>query len=250
MEFREATETDLESIRRVAAASLDASYAESLGEDVVYRLTEGWYTEEQLRERLEDDSVLYVVAESDGELRGFCEIELTEPEKSVGEIQWLHVHPEERGQGVGRKLLERAEERILDSGAKRIEGVVLDANEAGNAFYREHGYTRVGEHGVTIDGEEFTENRYLKRRGTEGPADLLEEREDEGRTVYVALDERERGNLAPFYVTYTDEDRENAYGYYCSNCGSFDNAMDAMERLECNVCGNHRKPSRWDSGYL
>lgn len=250
MEFRTATESDGEAIQRVAAASLESSYADDLGEETVYRLTENWYADSRLADRLAKDGVLYVVAEDDGEVVGFAEVELTEPEESVGEIQWLHVHPDARGSGVGRSLLERAEERILDEGAKRVEGVVLDANEAGNQFYHDNGYTRVGEHTVTIDDAEYSENRYLKRRGAEGPEELLEEHEDDDRTVYVALDERERGDQAPFYVTYSDPDRETPYGYYCSNCGSFDNAMDSMERLECNVCGNHRKPSRWDSGYL
>jgi primosomal protein N' len=36
----------------------------------------------------------------------------------------------------------------------------------------------------------------------------------------------------------------------CSNCESFDIAMDSMERLECNDCGNQKKPTRWDASYL
>jgi hypothetical protein len=26
--------------------------------------------------------------------------------------------------------------------------------------------------------------------------------------------------------------------------------MDSMERLECNDCGNQKKPVRWDAAYL
>lgn len=248
MELREATDADLRSIRQIAEASLDASYSDELGEDAVYRLTEEWYDRERVSDRLADESVLYVVAETDEGVVGFAEVELADPERTGGEIQWLHVHPNHRGEGVGRELLTEVEDRIRASGATRIEGVVLAANEAGNEFYRDNGYTLVGEQTVPIGEHEFVENTYGKRESDAGHR--LEAREDDGKTVYVALDEAERGNLGPFLTAYVDADATRLYGYYCANCESFDTTMDAMGRIECSACGNHRKPSRWDSAYL
>lgn len=69
----------------------------------------------------------------------------------------------------------------------------------------------------------------------------------DGRTVYVDREEAERGSKGPFFVVYTDADAESRYGYLCGNCESVDNAMDAMGRIECNVCGNIRKPTEWDA---
>lgn len=250
MEVRDAADDDAEGIRTVARASLDASYADALGEDAVTGVLEKWYATDRLADRIDAKSVFYVVAESDGTVVGFAEVELDEPNESAAEIQWLHVHPDNRGEGVGVALLERAEERALERGANRVEGVVLAANDEGNEFYREHGYERVGTHTVEVGSESFDEHTYGKRRDAEGPADFLEKHDVDGETVYVALDERERGSEAPFYVAYTDDERENTYGYYCSNCGSFDIVMDSMERVECADCENSRKPSRWDSAYL
>ncbi|NHN59104.1 MULTISPECIES: DUF5816 domain-containing protein [Halorussus] len=71
----------------------------------------------------------------------------------------------------------------------------------------------------------------------------------EGRTVYVARDEGDRGSKGPFFVVYGDEARENRYGYLCGNCERVDNAMDPMGRIECNVCGNVRKPTEWDAAH-
>jgi hypothetical protein len=68
-------------------------------------------------------------------------------------------------------------------------------------------------------------------------------------TVYVDSDDAERGADGPFYVAYLSPDRERRWGYLCSNCDTFDNAMDAMGRIECNVCGNYRKPDRWDAAH-
>jgi hypothetical protein len=70
---------------------------------------------------------------------------------------------------------------------------------------------------------------------------------ESGRTVYVAEDERKVGSKGPFFAVYATPDREDRYGYFCSACGSFDNAMDTMGRIVCNECGNTRKPEEWDA---
>ncbi|MFC7202131.1 DUF5816 domain-containing protein [Haloferax namakaokahaiae] len=70
-----------------------------------------------------------------------------------------------------------------------------------------------------------------------------------GKTVFVATDEPRIGSKGPFYIVYASEDAENRWGYKCSNCGSFDTAMDTMGRIECNGCGNVRKPEEWDAAH-
>lgn len=79
--------------------------------------------------------------------------------------------------------------------------------------------------------------------------DDLEVRTDEGRTVYVSRRETERGSEAPFFVAYLAPDRGRRYGWLCGNCDTFDNAMDSMGRIECNVCANFRKPTEWDAAH-
>jgi hypothetical protein len=71
----------------------------------------------------------------------------------------------------------------------------------------------------------------------------------DGETVYVAREEGERGSKGPFFVVYTGEQGERRYGYLCGNCERIDNAMDPMGRIECNVCGNVRKPTEWDAAH-
>ncbi|WP_135534325.1 DUF5816 domain-containing protein [Halostella pelagica] len=70
-----------------------------------------------------------------------------------------------------------------------------------------------------------------------------------GGTVYVDRSDGERGSDGPFFVAYRTPEREQKYGWFCANCETFDNAMDAMGRIECNVCGNFRKPTEWDAAH-
>ncbi|AHG04315.1 GNAT family acetyltraansferase [Halobacterium sp. DL1] len=72
---------------------------------------------------------------------------------------------------------------------------------------------------------------------------------DDGETLYVAEDEAERGQDGPFLVVYRTPERERRWGWFCTNCESVDNAMDSMGRIECNVCGNFKKPDEWDSAH-
>ncbi|GAA0644595.1 DUF5816 domain-containing protein [Salarchaeum japonicum] len=71
----------------------------------------------------------------------------------------------------------------------------------------------------------------------------------DGETLYVAEDEGERGEKAPFLAVYRDRDRTRKYGWYCLNCETLDNAMDSMGRIQCNDCGNLRKPDEWDAAH-
>lgn len=250
MRLRDADPEDVEGIREVARGSLVASYGHALGDDVIDDAVERWYDAEGLESGLRSDDA-FLVAEDDGRLVGFAQSYVVERRERVGEIDWLHVSPSHRGRGVGTELLGEVESRLREAGVERIEGRVLAANEESAEFFTANGFDSAGETTVEIGGETFAEHRYVKQIQGDAGEVLLEARSTPaGERRYVAYDERERGAFGPFYVTYADPDREERHGWYCGNCGGFETAMDAMGRVECNGCGNRRKPSRWDAAYL
>ena len=67
--------------------------------------------------------------------------------------------------------------------------------------------------------------------------------------LYVDRDDGDIGTKGPFYVVYADETGDRRWGYFCSNCQTFDNAMDSMGRIRCNECSNLRKPDEWDAAH-
>jgi len=71
----------------------------------------------------------------------------------------------------------------------------------------------------------------------------------DGRELYVDREQRERGSKGPFFVVYSDSERDARWGYFCGNCETFNNAMDAMGRIQCNECSNVRKPDEWDAAH-
>jgi hypothetical protein len=79
--------------------------------------------------------------------------------------------------------------------------------------------------------------------------DRFDAREENGRTVYVDAAGGDRGSKGPFLSAYLSPRGDRRYGWFCTVCETFDNAMDSMGRIECNECGNFRKPTEWDAAH-
>lgn len=256
MEIREATPDDADDIRSIARASLRSSYAHFLDEETIDDAVDRWYGGETLAENVEGEDMLWLVAEIGGEPVAFSQSDFVGEGSEVGQIDWIHVHPDHRGGGTGVRVLVRTREGLLDGGADEVRSVVLANNETGNEFYLNHGFERAGEREIDIGDETFTENIYVES-GVETGAEPADEWRavqavdlEDDETVYVAYGEATRGSKAPFYSAYETEDGTRRYGWFCGNCDTMDNAMDAMGRIECNRCGNRRKATRWDASYL
>ncbi len=241
MEIREATPQDRPAIRDVARRSLQSSY--SLEPKAIVGAIEEWYDENRLRNMFSDAGKLLLVAEANGQVVAFSDSIISGD--STGEILWLHVDPDYRGEDYGEQLFEATRAELGDRGATTLQGRVLADNAGGNAFYEERGLSKIGEEEVDIDGTPYTENIYAEIDQTG-----IEELQSNGETVYINHNNTENGSIAPFHVVFNDPEAEEIHGYWCSKCDTLANAMDAMGRIQCDACGNARKPTRWDSAYL
>jgi ribosomal protein S18 acetylase RimI-like enzyme len=252
MEIRSATSSDVAAVRDLARASLTASYAPALDGDTIEAAVEGWYSEDAVSTAVAEDRTVMLLATDGADVVGFAKGVVVGRREPVGEIHWLHVHPDSRGQGIGTDLLDRIESELADYGAERFAGFTLAVNEEGAAFYEHHGYERANSREVEVGAECFDELEYQRGRddGLEAAGSVPSEVLVDGETRYVGADEAERGSVAPFYPLYSDPERASQYAYLCGNCESTDVAVDSMDRYECNVCENRRKPARWDAAYL
>ncbi len=60
---------------------------------------------------------------------------------TTGQIRYMAVVPEHRGEGIGSALLQWLEARARETGLSALE---LNAREGSVAFYRRHGYRTIG----------------------------------------------------------------------------------------------------------
>jgi ribosomal protein S18 acetylase RimI-like enzyme len=78
----------------------------------------------------------------------------------IGTLLRLYVDSNRRNRGVGTRLLDRTCETLAIEGCSRIEAMVLEENELGNAFYRECGFSPERESETTIGEETHDEVVY------------------------------------------------------------------------------------------
>ncbi|RRJ32478.1 GNAT family N-acetyltransferase [Halocatena pleomorpha] len=248
MNIRTATEADTTKIYDIAQQSTQASYAVS--PTAIDIIVEEWFDVGVLEDRLDEHVI--GVAETDESVVGFAEGTITD---DTGELLWLHVHPEERGQHAGTELFEWTRETLLDRGATDVHVRILASNTEGDGFAERFGYERIDQRDTEFGGESWREHIYApiaEDTGATAPAeprDVPSTIEADGEERFLA-DEAIPGDAAPFYPLYNDESYDEQYGYYCSNCGSTAQAADELDRIKCTECGNVHRPDDWDDAYL
>ena len=84
-----------------------------------------------------------VLAESDGELVGFCIAEV-EADEEAGYVVTLDVAPAWRRKGLARQLMTEVEMKARAAGAKSMALHVFKGNAGAMRFYEEAGYGRAG----------------------------------------------------------------------------------------------------------
>jgi len=101
------------------------------------------------REVARDVLSQYVVADDvfvarDGHISGFVmfhlERGLYEQDAARGIVDNLYVRPESRGEGLGSRLLEAAEDALVEDGAESIALSVMATNDRAGRFYAERGF--------------------------------------------------------------------------------------------------------------
>ncbi|WP_297884372.1 ribosomal protein S18-alanine N-acetyltransferase [uncultured Halorubrum sp.] len=106
-------------------------------------------------ERLLDEPA-FLVAERDGAVAGFVVADRTPNHgRDIGHVKDLAVHPEARGEGIGRALLRSALVRLRATGVAVVRLEVREGNDPARSLYADEGFEpvrRVG--GYYRDGED------------------------------------------------------------------------------------------------
>ena len=246
MEITSATADHEEAVRDVVGRSMRASF--SLSPEQMETVIRQEFGEEGFAARLDGDRSIVLVAERDDEVIGVVTGSLTDGDD--GEIGWLFVAPEARGEGVGTELFETARDELEGRGAERVRALVMSENVEGEQFFEQFGYEQAGNRELEIDEQVFAAHVYdPEAEEVDQELHTPETVDTEDGTVYPG-DEELSGKEAPFLVLYSDEDRTEQYGFFCTSCGTVANAADGLERVDCDTCGNESRPDEWDSSYL
>jgi GNAT superfamily N-acetyltransferase len=167
--IRRATADDADAIGRVQVETWRAAYRGLLPDEIV----EGFDVEERRRlwreglSRPRRPGSETLVAEVGGAVVGFTSVgvwrEGDEPVAGIGELFTIYVDPAHWGTGVGRALIERAEESMRAAGFAEARLWVLEGNERAERFYHAAGWVQDGRKVDEFQRAEVVELRYSKR---------------------------------------------------------------------------------------
>jgi len=150
--LREATGDD--------AAALAAAYRDAYraNRELGFPATAGAATAEQVAEWIREDRVF--VAESDVELIGGVRLEHVDAAESpvqraagadaTVKLSRLGVRERWKGEGVGSRLLERAERAAREAGYAAVWLTTPDEHPFLPEFYHAHGYEVVGDYALSV----------------------------------------------------------------------------------------------------
>lgn len=249
MNIRAAEYNDREQIRAITRDSLQSSY--SLSPDQIETILEEEFDEAAIADLLDDAETTVIVVEEtvDGDdvVRGFVTVEVG----TDATIRWLHVDPAARGGGIATALLDRVREQFSE---KSIAAYVLDDAVEGGEFLEGFDLKQSGHDQVSVGGEAFEATVFTEGQSTESASEptvaVPESVAADGAERSVDRDESVPGSEAPFFTVNNADDEADAYGYFCSQCGSTNVSTDGQDRLECGDCGNVHLADEWDDAYL
>ncbi len=142
--LRDADPADAEAIARVHARSREEAYASFMSPERLHRHTQAWREARWHRFLTEPDygqARFLVLAETDAEIVGFAAAEPArhgDPGYPVA-IRSLYLRRAFHGHGHGRRLLEAAVERLVQTGATAVIVWTQETNEMARGFYEHLG---------------------------------------------------------------------------------------------------------------
>ena len=113
----------------------------------IFRADADPFTEEEFQELFQNPNRLSLAAELDGELAGFCMMELKRTsnpilqKKTIAFVEALYISEQYRKLGIGRSLMERAKNLARQNGAGSLQLRVWGFNRSAIDFYQSMGMT-------------------------------------------------------------------------------------------------------------
>jgi GNAT superfamily N-acetyltransferase len=96
---------------------------------------------------IENDDAMYLCAETDGNVIGFCAMAIRDSFWQAGPLAYIEiviVDSNIRGQGIGTRLMEEAIDIARDRGCKKLELDSAFHREKAHGFYERNGLIKRG----------------------------------------------------------------------------------------------------------
>jgi len=127
-------------IKKLLHETWMATYSEIYSSEAIERITSEWHSIERLTKSIQDSLSFFGVAKDGNKIVGMCNT--TKYKGGVVNIVRLHVSPHYQRQGIGSQLINEAIKTFPK--ASKIDLEVEKQNYRALAFYKKHGFKKVG----------------------------------------------------------------------------------------------------------
>ncbi len=157
--MRFAEKKDVPAIRAIAEASWKVTYVDIISVDQMAYMLEWMYGEEVLNCHLENGEQVFLLEEEEGEVLGFAAYSFHYPAEGVCRLHKLYLRPDQKGKGLGKRLMEEVKQRAREAGLREVQLNVNKQNPA-YRFYLASGFSVLREEVLEI-GEGYVMDDYV-----------------------------------------------------------------------------------------
>ena len=156
---------DIRAVAEMARRIWNEHYVDIIGQEQVDYMLQNFQSEEAIRAAIEQEGHLYYLASVYGEDVGYWAVE-PEPEQGRMKLSKIYVRRDRRRQGIGRQMVEAAEELCRERGMETLWLAVNKNNTDSIRAYRAMGFERAGKRVKDI-GEGFVMDDYIMEKEVE-----------------------------------------------------------------------------------
>lgn len=155
--IRKMTEKDIVSVREIALASWNETYAHILPADIQANWFEKTYSTPMLSKQMEKTH-MYVI-EDEHEIKGFSCFTKVDEDGDC-ELTALYISPLHSQQGLGTRLLEHGLQ-VLQPYGEQLHVYVVSDNNPARLFYEKMGFQLIEEFDEYFEGYPTTTAQYI-----------------------------------------------------------------------------------------
>ena len=165
--IRNATDADATQLAEFGARTFFESFAaDNTPEDMQSHLDSAFSAQKQLAEIRDPHIETLIVVSPDGSWAGFAQLRAGKrsagvPEQGSIELWRFYVDKAWHGQGVAARLMEAAKQCARRRGASTLWLGVWQRNARAQAFYRKHGFGKVGNQVFVVGSDPQTDDVLL-----------------------------------------------------------------------------------------
>jgi len=166
--IRRATVADAEALAEFGARTFFETFAkDNTAEDMRMHLASAWAPALQRAELLDVQFDTLLACDREGRLAGFAQLRVGHAPAGIAtvkpvEVLRFYVDQPWQGQGVAGLLMLAAQDQARARGARELWLGVWERNERAQAFYRKHGFRKVGTQIFVVGTDPQTDHVMLR----------------------------------------------------------------------------------------